>query len=55
MKLKILKTILVYLGIIIMSYAFYLSHGFSEGLGFFGGSLVSSVVYLWIEYSDLKL
>lgn len=55
MKLKILRTILIYLGIIIMSYSIYLKHGFSECLGFFGCTLAASVVYLWIEYSDLKL
>ena len=52
MKLKILKTILFYLGISIFSYSIYLEHGFSEGFGAFGIMLAASVIYLWIEYSE---
>lgn len=51
MKLKILKTILFYLGISIFSYSIYLEHGFSEGFGVFGIMLAASVIYLWMEYS----
>lgn len=51
MKLKILKTILFYLGISIFSYSIYLKHGFSEGFGTFGIMLAASVIYLWMEYS----
>lgn len=52
MKLKILKTILLYLGILIFSYSIYLKHGFSEGFGAFGVMLMASVIYLWMEYSE---
>lgn len=53
MKIKIIRTILLYLGILIFSYSIYLKHGFSEGFGAFGVMLAASVIYLWIEYSDL--
>ena len=36
MKLKILRTIVFYLGVLIFSYSVYLKNGFSEGFGFFG-------------------
>ena len=51
MKLKILRTILFYLGIIIFSYSIYLKTDFSEGFGSFGIMLMASVIYLWMEYS----
>ena len=51
MKLKILRTIVFYLGILIFSYSIYLKHGFAEGFGFFGVMLMASVIYLWMEYS----
>lgn len=51
MKLKIIRTILVYLGLLIFSYSIYLKYGFSEGFGFFGIMLIASVIYLWMEYS----
>ena len=35
MKIKIIRTIVFYLGILIFSYSIYLKHGFSEGFGFF--------------------
>lgn len=54
MKLKILKTILFYLGISIFSYSIYLKHGFSEGFGAFGIMLAASVIYLWLEYSGFE-
>lgn len=54
MKLKILKTILFYLGISIFSYSIYLEHGFSEGFGVFGIMLAASVIYLWMEYSGFE-
>ena len=52
MKIKIIRTILFYLGILIFSYSIYLKHGFSEGFGAFGVILAASVIYLWIEYTD---
>lgn len=36
MKLKILRTIVFYLGVLILSYSVYLKNGFYEGFGFFG-------------------
>ena len=54
MKLKILKTILFYLGISIFSYSIYLKTGFSEGFGAFGIMLAASVIYIWMEYSDFE-
>lgn len=52
MKLKILRTIVFYLGLLIFSYSIYLENGFSDGFGFFGAILMASVIYLWMEYSD---
>lgn len=52
MKLKILRTVLLYLSIIIFSYSIYLKTGFSEGFGIFGIMLAASIIYLWIEYGD---
>lgn len=54
MKLKILRTILFYLGITFLSYSVYLNNNFAEGFGFFGAMLMASVVYLWIEYSGFE-
>lgn len=54
MKLKILRTILFYLGIIFLSYSVYLKSNFSEGFGLFGAMLMASVVYLWFEYSSFE-
>lgn len=54
MKIKILRTILLYLGIIIFSYSVYLKSGFSEGFGLFGAMLMVSVIYLWMEYGFEK-
>lgn len=51
MKLKILRTIVFYLGVLIFSYSVYLKSGFSEGFGFFGAMLIVSVIYLGMEYS----
>ena len=51
MKIKILRTIVFYLGVLILSYSIYLKHGFSEGFGAFGIMLAASVIYLWMEYS----
>ena len=51
MKIKIIRTILFYLGISIFSYSIYLKHGFSEGFGAFGIMLAASIIYLWLEYS----
>lgn len=52
MKLKILRTIVFYLGLLIFSYSIYLENGFSDGFGFFGAILMASVIYLWMKYSD---
>ena len=54
MKIKIIRTILFYLGILIFSYSIYLKHGFSEGFGFFGAMLMASVIYLWMEYGRFE-
>ena len=51
MKLKILRTIVFYLGVLIFSYSVYLKNGFSEGFGFFGAMLIASVIYLGMEYN----
>lgn len=51
MKIKIIRTILFYLGILIFSYSVYLKCGFSEAFGAFGVILMASVIYLWMEYS----
>ena len=52
MKLKILKTILCYLGIIIISYSIYLEKGIPNALAVFGTMLIASIMYLWMEYDD---
>ena len=52
MKIKILRTIVFYLGVLIFSYSVYLESGFSEGFGFFGAMLMASVIYLGIEYGS---
>ncbi len=52
MKIKILRTIILYLGILITSYSIYLTKGFADGLCCFGITLMASIVYLWMEYSD---
>lgn len=54
MKIKIIRTILLYLGILIFSYSIYLKHGFSEGFEAFGVILIASVIYLWIEYGRFE-
>lgn len=54
MKIKILRTIVFYLGVLIFSYSVYLKNGFSEGFGFFGAMLIVSVIYLWMEYSGFE-
>lgn len=54
MKLKILRTIILYLGILIISYSIYLAKGFADGFCCFGCTLIASIVYLWIEYSDFE-
>ena len=54
MKIKILRTIVFYLGVLILSYSVYLESGFSEGFGFFGAMLMASVIYLGIEYSRFE-
>lgn len=52
MKIKILRTILLYLGIILLSYSIYLECGLSRALAFFGAFIIGSIVYLKIEYDD---
>ena len=54
MKIKIIRTILFYLGVLIFSYSIYLKNGFSEGFGFFGAMLMASVIYLWMEYGRFE-
>ena len=54
MKAKILRTILVYLGIILLSCSIYLECGISSALAFFGTFIIGSIVYLTIEYDDWK-
>lgn len=54
MKIKILRTILMYLSILIISYSIYLAKGFADGLCCFGCLLIASIVYLWMEYSDFE-
>lgn len=52
MKTKILRTILLYLGIILLSYSVYLECELSRALAFFGTLIIVSIVYLNIEYDD---
>lgn len=52
MKSKILRTILVYLGIILLSCSIYLEFGIARALAFFGTLIIVSIVYLNIEYDD---
>lgn len=52
MKTKILRTILVYLGIILLSCSVYLEYGLSIALAFFGTLIFISMIYLNIEYDD---
>ena len=52
MKIKILRTIVFYLGVLIFSYSVYLKNGFSDGFAFFGAMLMASVIYIWMEYSE---
>ena len=52
MKTKILRTILIYLGIILLSCSIYLECGLSRALAFFGTFIIVSIVYLKIEYDD---
>lgn len=54
MKMKILRTIILYLGILLISYSIYQAKGFAEGLCCLGCTLIASVVYLWMEYDDFK-
>lgn len=54
MKIKTIRTILYYLGILIFSYSIYLKNGFSEGFGFFGIMLMASIIYLWMEYGSFE-
>lgn len=46
MKLKTLRTILFYLGLLILSYSVYLEDGFSKGVGFFGAMIMLSIVVI---------
>ena len=52
MKFKILRTIIIYLGLIILSYAVYLKTGIQDSLAIFGAMLIASSLYIWIEYND---
>ena len=52
MKIKILRTIILYLGILITSYSMYLANGFADAVFYLGLTLIASIIYLWIEYSD---
>ena len=54
MKIKILRTIVFYLGVLILSYSVYLESGFSEGFGFFGAMLMASVIYIGMEYGRFE-
>lgn len=54
MKIKILRTIMVYLGILIISYSIYLAKGLADGFCCFGSTLIASTVYLWIKYSGCE-
>lgn len=51
MKNNILRTILTYLGIllIMINYSIYLKYSFSETLAFFGIMFIVCIVYLWLE------
>ena len=54
MKIKIIRTIVFYLGVLIFSYSVCLKCCFSEGFGFFGAMLMASVIYLWMEYGRFE-
>ena len=51
MKNNILRTILTYLGIllIMINYSICLKYGFSETLAFFGIMFIVYIVCLWLE------
>lgn len=51
MKNNILRTILTYLGIllIMINYSICLKYGFSETLAFFGIMFIVCIVCLWLE------
>lgn len=53
-KIKILRTILFYLGVVIFSCYFYLKEGFIELLGFLGIVLIAFATYLWVKEDILK-
>ena len=52
MKFKILRRIIIYLGLIILSYAVYLKTGIQDSLAILGAMLIASSLYIWIEYND---
>lgn len=52
MKTKILRTILLYLGIILLSCSVYLKCELSMALAFFGTLIIVSIVYLKMEYNN---
>ena len=52
MKIKIIRTILLYLGIILLSCSVYLECGLSRALAFFGTLIIVSIVYLKMEYDN---
>lgn len=52
MKIKILRTILLYLGIILLSYSVYLEFKLSIALAFLGTLIFLSILYINIEYDD---
>lgn len=56
MKNNILKTILIYLGIllIMINYSICLKYGFSETLLFFEIIFIICIACLWLEYSYFK-
>ena len=54
MKIKIIRTILFYLGILIFSYSIYLKNKKKKRIGFIGIMLMASIKYLWMEYSGFE-
>lgn len=50
--MKYLRTLLIYIGIILFSLAITMKDGLCDGISVLGICLVCSTVYLWVEYGS---
>lgn len=51
-NMKYLRTLLIYIGIILFSLAITMKDGLCDGISVLGICLVCSTVYLWVEYGS---